>query len=493
MERFAVRFRILFPGLILALLIGVGGMLAWAAGSPSELRLAWWGDMGAIEYPASGRDPAVVKDVEKGLKQFRDANPDALLLDLGDFVGATCGYESVYTMPPLPYYKSIHVGAVNVSQSDWLDILPGKRLVNMPKQDPVAIVSTMSLADGKRPHALRPAALVKAGGHSVIVTGVTKIQPDDYSPYNWRLLQADQDLETAIRQAVGPLKKTHPEAPVILLADLPRDEATRLALSAGDVDLVLVNRPEKALNPQVDTPGKGGSTSAAPDAAAKALKAGAKVWTAGRYEAGKIAIAHVQLGSEGEIRSMKVEGRDFVPVEKSKGSLWTWLGLAHRRPARRILAKAPPKPIVAINLADPLKIVQAMGYKDATVEIIRCDVPQDIHEKVSNEHIIGFSVEMDGKIIGRLYRIHVLLPDNNGDLIANVIFDQDSRIVRATSKIEPMIGFRYVLLSRVLRDWEGKKPEELEIDSKKYPGYAGQLGLLRDAFVLGAEINRICW
>ncbi len=95
------------------------------AGSPaSEALLAWWGDMRAVQYPATERDPDAVKQVQDNLRQFRAENPKALMLDVGGMLGPICTSESPYELPPLPFYASIQVAGANLSQGDWIDMSP---------------------------------------------------------------------------------------------------------------------------------------------------------------------------------------------------------------------------------------------------------------------------------------------------------------------------------------------------------------------------------
>lgn len=489
--------------------VGVG-----AADSSSELVVAWWGGMGEIEYPATGeRNAAVVKQAQAGLARFRDEHPDALMLDVGGFVGPTCGIESSYAMPPLPFYESIGVNAVNIGEGDWLNLVPANTLGRMPKPETTALLSVVRMKDGTQPNAVTPAVAATIAGRTVILAGVARIHRTVYADSQWMLLDTEQDPGEALNEAVAGLKKQHPDAPVVVLAELPgveniaglepraemeRKESVTVGLGAG-IDLVLTNDVVETIKPvkNLVVPQDLLKTDASErDRACHTVdlaSVGRKLWSAGRLEAGKLAVARIRFDAKGGIESVEMQNPvELVPVEKSKGNLWTWLGLASKPQAKRVLADPAPKPIVGINLRDPQAIAEQMGYRGATIQAARCDVSDAIHNRVSNKRILGFTVSHDGREVGNLYRVNLELPNSNGSLIANLILDREGKIVRATPKIEPSIGLRFTLLSKILEEWEGLEPRQIDVGGDRYPGLAGHMRLLKDAFVLAAEINEAC-
>jgi hypothetical protein len=252
---------------------------------------------------------------------------------------------------------------------------------------------------------------------------------------------------------------------------MSEEQAADLARSIGGVDLVLLNESRPELKPK---------------------KIAESTWIVGRPEAGSLATARLQLGEGKEIRSVGVEKIDLVPAQRTKGNLWTWLGLASRPTGRRILARPVPKPIVGIDLRDPRKYLEELGFPDATLESTRCAVPQALLERVANRKVVAFGLTDRGRKIGNLYRVHVQLPNQNGDFIVNLLLDREGRIVRASTKIDPFLVLRQTILAPILAEWEGKTPAEVEITEERYPGVDTQLRHLLDAFGLAAEINRNC-
>jgi hypothetical protein len=347
----------------------------------------------------------------------------------------------------------------------------------------------------------------------VILAGVTRIDTDEYAANQWIPLDTEQDPGEALNEAVAELKKEHPDAPVVVLADLPglasiqgfeprpgmeMRESVSVGLGAG-ADLVLTNDVVETIKPvmnMVTTQDLSKTDLSEKDRARHRVdlpSGGRAHWSASRLEAGQLAVARIRFDAKGGIESVEMQKPiELVPVEKSKGNLWTWLGLASTPPAKRVLADPGPKPIVGINLRDPQAIAEQMGYRGATIQAAGCNVSDAIRHRVSNKRILGFTVLLDGREIGHLYRVNLELPNSNGSLIANLILDREGKIVRATPKIEPVIGLRYTLLSKILAEWEGLEPRQIDVGGDRYPGLAGHMQLLKDAFVLAAEINEVC-
>jgi len=476
--------------LSLPALVAFQSAALWAASPASELCLAWWGDLSAVEYPPTGRDPDIVKSVEDGFRQFRETNPDALLVDVGGFVGPTCTYETVYALPPLPLYKKVGVGAVNLAEGDWLNLAVGGRVFQLPESQPVPLVTSVRTADGSQPKAVLPAAVLKAGGRTVIVFGVTSVERSPYTQDDFSVFDLDQNLEDRVKATLSPLKEQHPDASVVLLADLPRKEALALAFKVKGIDLVLVNETE---NPVIVEPNKWTDVDVSSiNAKDNVPPPDGEVWVAGRPPAGTLAAARIRFKEDGAIRSIETEPVDLIPEERPKGNLWTWLGLKSRPPGRRILAPPSPKPIIGINLRDPRAIAEEMGFENPTIQAVRCDAPQEILDRISNKNIVSFRILHDGEETGRLYRIHLELPESNGNIIINLVLDGDGRIVRAGTKVEPVLGLRYILLSKVLAEWEGLAPKAIEISPHQYPGFDQHLRVVKDTLEFAVEIDQIC-
>ncbi len=464
--------RTLLLSLFAVLLLQAAEPPAARSASTDELLVAWWGDMRSIFYPVTEPNTDAIDSVREQLHIYRTDHPDALLLDVGGFVGPTVTAESSYDLPPISFYQDIGVSAVNVSQGDWSWLLPADKILEIPKPETPALLSTGRMAEGSTPQAIDTAVVARDQAPPVIVAGATRLEALDYSPTESHLLEIGADPASVLRPALEPLQAQYPNAITILLADLSPEDAESLAVTLPGIDLVLVNRA-------ADKP--------------KPRKIGESTWIVERFPPGILATGRLALTTDGTIRDIEIGRRDLLPVKEEKGGLLVRLGLKSPPKKTFPISQPPPKPIIAINLKDPVSIVESMGYTNPVCEARRCpEVPDTLRDRIANRWIVGFDVRVDGVEIGRLYRVHREIPERSLNLIVNLILDTKGRIVRAAPKIEPVIAMRYILLSEILKDWEGLTPAEIQITPEKYPGIEAPLELLKQDFELAAEIHQHC-
>ncbi len=445
-----------------------------AASAPADgMTIAYWGGMGSIYYAPGGRDPEVQKLVENGLHVFRDANPNALMLDLGGFVAPIVIRESVYELPPLTLYKEIRVEGVNATAGDWLNLLPGDLIHTMPSMNPATLLSTWVTVDGRKPRAIEKAKTAEVNGRTVILAGISRFRTTSLEEKTEDMVNRSIDTEMQVRRSIQILRHSNPGALSILLADLDRVEVERISAHwREDVDLFLVNRVSESPSPA-------------------RLDSGA--WILERFPVGTMGVASISFGKDGRISRMEVSGSDLIPVSRPKKNLWMKLGISSPKPVVRRIALPVPLPKIGLNLEDPMRPLADMGYPEATCVRRICDgIPKALLARIANEKVAAFEVNDKGTLVGRLYRIRHELPDLNGNFGMTVLFDSQGKMVRLVPANRVTFGLRTMSLDGMCKSWENKNPSELVPPPEWSQGIEDQIQILIDDLRLAEEIDRAC-
>lgn len=438
----------------------------------SKLTIVYWGGLGSIYYPATGADDLVVAGMEQELKIIRDANPTALLVDVGGWVNPACSTETAYDLRPLRFFDSIRVDAAHIGGGDWLNLVPGGHIENLPAVEHVSLLSSIRLAGETKPERVETAVLKKNQSIPVLIAGVSRVLRADLHHGMPERLAEQQDSVAEAIETLKALRAEYPEALCIVVTDSDGGETARRIAESGLAHLILDATPTEEPRPK---------------------RLSETTWLVPRFPTGTLGVASITLGPGPRIEKITLTQGNLVPVHKTRGNFWTWLGLASRQVTHRSLAPKPPLPRIGLNLVDPNGIVKDMGYSDVSCERVRCaDIPDAEKAKVSNRQIVGFDVRADGKRIGRLYRIEQVLPVPNGELHANVIFGDDGRLVRGTMKIDPYLSSRVVLFSAILKSWEGKKPEETVLTPDIIQGQEDHIRIFLENVRLAARLDRHC-
>lgn len=449
--------------------IGIPGA---SLGADSKLTIVYWGGLGSIYYPATGADDLVVAGMEQELKYARDMDPSALLVDVGGWVNPACGMETAYDLRPLRLFDSIRVDAVHVGGGDWLNLVPGGHIENLPALEHVSLLSSIRLAEGTKPDGVETAVVKKNRSIPIVIAGVSRVLRADLHHGMPERLAAGQDSVAEAIETIKALRADHPDALCIVIADQDGGEAVRRIAESGMAHLILDATPTEEPQPK---------------------RVAQTTWLLPRFPTGTLAWATLTLGPGPRIEKITLAQSNLVPVHKASSGFWAKLGLASRKVTHRYLAPKPPLPRIGLNLVDPAGIVKDMGYSDVSCERVRCAaIPEADKQRIANKQMVGFDVRADGKRIGRLYRIEQQLPAPNGELHANVIFGADGRLVRGSMKIDPYLSSRVVHFSKILQSWEGRKPDEMTVTPELGQGQEDHVGLFLENLRLAARLDRHC-
>lgn len=448
------------------------GMPGTSMGADKLITLGYWGGLGSIYYPPSGADADVVNGMEQELKVFRDANPSALLVDVGGWVNPACATETAYDLRPLRFFDSIRVDAAHIGGGDWLNLVPGGHIENLPTLKHVSLLSSIRLTGKTKPEQVETAVLKKNQSIPVLIAGVSRVlRADLHHGMPERFAEGQDSVAEAI-ETLKALRAEEPEALCIVVTDSDGGETARRIAESGLAHLIVDATPTEEPRPK---------------------RVSETTWLLPRFPTGTIGVASITLGPGPRIDKIALTQSNLVPVHKTRGNFWTWLGLASRQVTHRSLAPKPPLPRIGLNLVDPAGIVKEMGYREVACERVRCvEIPDAERQGVSNKQIVAFDVRSEGKRIGRLYRIEQMLPVPNGELHANVIFGEDGRLVRGTMKIDPYLSSRVVLFSAILKSWEGKKPEETVLSPDIIQGQEDHIRIFLENVRLAARLDRHC-
>lgn len=431
--------RLRFRALLLAaltLLFGLAHTARADAAKPaagSEITIGYVGGMGLIYYPAGERDPKVVQAVESGIAAFQKENPDALLVDVGGFLGPASAPESAYTLPPLPAYGAAGVDAVNLDAGGLGLLVALEKHAALPTDKGLPpLVTSLKVTQHAAPSDLvRSAAQATLGAdRKAVIVGTSSVRTRGIVPDSEALLVSPASQAQAVREAIESARAAAPGALAVVLADLPPEEARALAKDVPSIDVLLTNAA--ALDPKPE-------------------KIGEATWLVGRYPSGVLGELKLTPRADGRIGAAAVRARDLV---------------ADRGPLSldRVLSQPPAKPPrVGIRLSDPVRVIGEMGFEGITVrEIASRNVAEPIAKRLAVPNVHAYQVNQGPELVGRLYRVDQTLSTGNGRVWLNVLLDASGSIKRLTAK-DPMffLGGRMVNITTVLQPFEGHSTKSL--------------------------------
>lgn len=224
---------------IVAILLAVALLcLAWGTSEvpARKITLLSTGDLSEIYYPQlGGPDGKTVNQIEQQIeKEKQNAKYPVVLVDTGNFIGASIVAETSYVPRPVGFFRKAGYTAVNVTSSE---LIAGERMIQTWQREGSSPYFVSNLENRTTAASLvLPSAVTKIDDLSVQILGVTTMQHIRALHDLLKNYKASEKLEH-VKTGSAQVKES-PDL-CLVLSDLPAQDNNTLAQELPEIDVIL--------------------------------------------------------------------------------------------------------------------------------------------------------------------------------------------------------------------------------------------------------------